>query len=190
MPPMDERAPTVLTPPLSLDVVRALRVGERVVISGDVITARDAAHARLVELVDAGEPLPFESDGQVIYYVGPSPARPGALIGSASPTTATRMDAYAARLMSRGVRAMIGKGSRSPEVREALQEHGSVYLAAIGGAAALLSRHVTAVEMICYEDLGTEAVRRFTLSEFPAIVANDSHGGDIYSQARSEYGRA
>jgi len=177
--------------PLSASVARELRAGSRVLLSGYLLTARDAAHKRLVEAADAGEPLPVDLEGQVIYYTGPTPAPPGAVIGSAGPTTAARMDPFAPRLLALGVRGMIGKGARSPEVIEAIKKHGAVYLAAVGGAGALLASHIVASEVVAYEDLGPEAVRRLQVADFPVIVAIDSEGNDLFRRGVEEWqGRA
>lgn len=176
-----------LTTPLTDEVVADLRAGDRVLITGELLTARDAAHERLVKLIEAGEPLPFDPKGQIIYYVGPTPPRPGAIIGSAGPTTALRMDAYAPALMAAGIKGMIGKGNRGPEVRAALQKYHSVYFAAVGGAGALLAKRITSVEIVCYEELGTEAIRRLGVVDFPAVVVNDIYGADLYEQARAQY---
>jgi fumarate hydratase subunit beta len=158
----------------------SLRAGDAVLISGTLYTARDAAHARFVALLDRGERLPFDVEGAVVYYVGPTPAKPGAVIGSAGPTTSCRMDAYAPRLIALGLRGMIGKGARSQEVIESMMRHKAVYFGAIGGAAALISRHIVSSEPVCYEDLGAEAVRRLTVRDFPATVAIDARGGNLY----------
>lgn len=149
-------------------------------LSGVVYTGRDAAHKRLFDLLQRGEDLPVDLRGQVIYYVGPTPTRPGQVIGSAGPTTSGRMDAYAPALIAYGLRGMIGKGMRGPAVIEAMKEHGAVYFAATGGAAALLARRIVSCEIVAYEDLGTEAIRRLIVEDFPVIVANDAHGGDVY----------
>ncbi|HUT75188.1 MAG TPA: Fe-S-containing hydro-lyase [Armatimonadota bacterium] len=178
---------TVLTPPLTNDVIMALRAGDRAIITGVIYTARDAAHRRLVELLDQGEPLPVDLAGQIIYYTGPTPAPPGRPIGSAGPTTAGRMDPYAPRLLAVGLKAMIGKGARSPQVREALRRHRAVYLSATPGAGALLSQHIVAAEVVAYPDLGTEAIHRLAVQNFPVIVANDCHGGDIYEEGVRRY---
>lgn len=175
--------------PLSDEDVEALRAGDRVRISGVIYTARDAAHARLAALIDRGEPLPFDVRGQIIYYTGPSPARPGDIVGSIGPTTASRMDTFTPALLALGLKGTIGKGYRSPAVKEALRRHRSVYFGAIGGAGAVLSRHVKALEVIAYEDLGTEAIRRLVVEDFPAIVINDCHGGDLYEEGRKVYAR-
>lgn len=175
--------------PLTEDVVKDLRVGDKVLLSGDIFTARDAAHARLVQLLDEGKELPFEIRGQVIYYAGPTPARPGKVIGSAGPTTSYRMDSYAPRLIEQGLKGMIGKGSRSAEVREAMRADHAVYFAAVGGAAALIAERITAVELVAYEDLGAEAIRRLTVKDFPVIVVNDIYGGDLYEEGQRPYRR-
>ena len=170
----------VLTTPLTGEDVAALRAGDRVRLSGVVYTARDAAHRRMIECLERGEPLPIPIDGQVIYYVGPSPAPPGRVIGSAGPTTSYRMDPYVERLLALGLKATIGKGARSPQVVEAMKRYRAVYLAAIGGAAALLASSIKECEVLAYEDLGPEAVRRLVVEDFPAIVANDIYGGNVY----------
>ena len=156
---------------------------------GVIYTARDAAHARLAALIARGEPLPFDVRGQIIYYTGPSPARPGDIVGSIGPTTASRMDSYTPALLALGLKGTIGKGYRSPAVKEALRRHRAVYFGAIGGAGAVLSRHVKGLEVIAWEDLGTEAVRRLVVEGFPAIVINDCHGGDLYEEGRKVYAR-
>jgi len=179
-----------LSAPLTDADVERLRVGDRVLISGTVYTARDAAHARLVELLKRGEPLPFDLEGQIIYFVGPTPPPPGRPIGSAGPTTAYRMDPYSPILIEHGLKAMIGKGRRSPEVREALRRHKAVYLGAVGGAGALLSQRIVSAEVVAYEDLGPEAVRRLVVKDFPAVVVNDAHGGDLYEEGRARYAEA
>jgi fumarate hydratase subunit beta len=169
-----------LQPPLTDSIVRSLKAGDEVLISGVIYTARDMAHKRLSEAIDAGKKLPFELNGAVIYFVGPTPARPGRVIGSAGPTTSSRMDSFSPKLLARGLKAMIGKGYRSIEVRDALKKYGAVHLSTIGGAGALLSKHIISSEVIAYEDLGTEAVRKLQVVDFPAVVAYDSHGGTIY----------
>jgi fumarate hydratase subunit beta len=171
-----------LQPPLTDSVVRSLKVGDEVLISGIIYTARDMAHKRLCEAIDAGRKLPFELEGAVIYFVGPTPARPGRVIGSAGPTTSSRMDAFSPALLAKGLKAMIGKGYRSIEVRDALKKYGAVHLSAIGGAGALLSKHIISAEVIAYEDLGTEAVRKLQVVDFPAVVAYDSYGSTIYAK--------
>jgi len=166
-----------------------LTVGTRVLISGVIYTARDAAHQRLVQALDKGDSLPFDLNGQTLYYMGPSPAKPGQIIGSAGPTTASRMDAYTPCLIAAGIRAMIGKGNRSPEVREAIKKYKAVYFATIGGAGALLAKSIKQAEVIAYEDLGTEAILRLTVENFPAIVANDIYGEDLFEQGKAKYQR-
>ena len=170
-------------------MIERLTVGTPVLISGVVYTARDAAHQRLIQALDKGEKLPFDLKGQTLYYMGPSPARPGSVIGSAGPTTSSRMDRYTPRLIAEGVKAIIGKGSRSLAVREAFRKDKAVYFAAIGGAGALLARSIKQVEVIAYEDLGAEAIRRLYVEDFPAIVANDIHGGDLFEQSKMKYRR-
>jgi len=176
-----------LEAPLTDADVEALQAGQRVRIRGVIYGARDSAHRRMIEALDAGEALPTDLSGQIVYYVGPSPAPPGRPIGSAGPTTSGRMDAYTPRLIEQGLKAMIGKGSRSAPVREAMLRHKAVYLAVVGGAAALISRAVVSAEVVAYEDLGPEALRRLTVEGLPAVVINDVHGGDLYEQGRKEY---
>ena len=171
-----------LQPPLSDDDVSQLRIGDRVYLSGTIYTARDAAHKRMVQALDRGEEIPVPLQGAVIYYVGPTPAPPDRPIGSAGPTTSYRMDPFAPRLYSLGLKATMGKGRRSPEVKQALRDYGGVYLAATGGAGALLSQCITGARIIAYEDLGPEAVRELTVQDFPAVVANDAHGGELYAE--------
>jgi fumarate hydratase subunit beta len=176
-----------LTTPLSDADVESLHAGDRVRLSGVLLTGRDAAHKRLIDLLDAGQPLPVDVRGQVIYYVGPSPPRPGMVIGSAGPTTGGRMDSYAPKLMGLGLKGMIGKGARSLPVREAMQQYKCVYFGAVGGAGALLSKYIKSAEIIAYEDLGTEAIRRLVVEDFPVIVINDAHGNDLYEEGRKQY---
>jgi len=168
--------------PLGAGVAESLEMGEACELSGVLYAARDAAHKRMLEEAGRGEALPIEVRGQVIFYVGPTPPRPGAIIGSAGPTTSGRMDAYTPRMLELGLAGMIGKGGRSPEVVEAIARHGAVYFAAVGGAAALLARRVREVELIAYEDLGTEAIRRLVVERFPVVVAVDSRGRDIFAE--------
>ncbi|MEK6760110.1 MAG: Fe-S-containing hydro-lyase [Deltaproteobacteria bacterium] len=182
--------PIRITPPLADKDVELLRAGDKVLITGVIYTARDAAHKRLIELLDAGKPLPLELKGQMIYYVGPTPERPGQVIGSAGPTTSGRMDAYAPRLLDLGLKAMIGKGARNKDVLESMKKNKAVYLAAVGGAAALIARSIKKAEIIAYEDLGPEAIRRLEVVDFPAIVVNDIHGGDLFVQGVEKYRRA
>ena len=176
-----------LRPPLTAEDTRALTTGDRVLITGTIYTARDAAHSRLAALIERGEELPVELEGQIIYYVGPTPASPGRAVGSAGPTTSSRMDAYTPALLSRGVRVLIGKGERSPEVAGAIRDSGAVYLAAVGGAGALLAERVTAAEPVAYPELGPEAIYRFDVEDFPAIVVLDARGGDLYRDGRERY---
>ena len=171
----------IITTPLTDDVIKSLKVGEMVYLTGYIYTARDAAHKRLVELIDKNEPLPFDPQGQIIYYVGPCPNRPGSIIGSAGPTTSTRMDAYSPTLIHNNLKAMIGKGQRSKSVKDAVLNYGGIYFVAIGGAAALMSKTIKKVELIAFEDLATEAIRRFYVEKMPVIVALDTYGNDIYN---------
>jgi len=166
--------------PISKDIAASLKAGDRVLITGTVYTARDIAHKRLCQLLDAGKALPIPIDGQVIYFVGPTPSPPGRVIGSAGPTTSSRMDAFSPKLIAAGLKGMIGKGYRGDQVRDALTQYGAVHFAAIGGAGALLSEHIVACEVVAYEDLGTEAIRKLEMVDFPAIVAYDTHGGNVY----------
>jgi fumarate hydratase subunit beta len=170
-----------LTTPLSAEAVRELKAGDRVLLSGVTYTARDAAHKRLVTLLEQGEDLPFDPTGAVIFYVGPTPPKPGEVIGSAGPTTSYRMDPYAPALMAAGVRGMIGKGPRNDAVVQAMQEHGAVYFAAVGGAAVVVAQSIVAAEVIAYDDLGAEAIRRLEVRDFPCIVAIDSSGNSLYT---------
>jgi fumarate hydratase subunit beta len=175
-----------LVTPLTDDDVLALRCGDQVALSGVVYSARDAAHRLLVEALDRGDDLPFEPVGQVIYYMGPSPAPAGRPVGAAGPTTSSRMDPFAVRLYEAGVKATIGKGERSAAVRAAIARHRALYLAAIGGAGALLARSVRQARVIAYPELGPEALRRLVVEGFPAVVVNDAHGADLYETARQE----
>lgn len=169
-----------LQSPLTEVDVRTLKAGDEVLISGVVYTARDMAHKRLRETIEAGKKLPFELAGAIIYFVGPTPARPGRIIGAAGPTTSSRMDAFSPILIAHGLRAMIGKGYRDDRVRDALKKHGAMHLSTIGGAGALLSKHIISAEVIAYEDLGTEAIRKLQVVDFPAVVAYDCHGNSVY----------
>ena len=178
-----------ITSPIDAETIKKLTVGTQVLISGVIYTARDAAHYRIVQALDRGDTLPFDLNGQIIYYVGPTPAKLGQMIGSAGPTTSGRMDAYSPRLLAAGIRAMIGKGNRSPEVREAIKSYKAVYFASIGGAGALLAKSIKQVEVIAYDDLGTEAIRRLYVEGLPAIVANDIYGGDLFEQGKARYKR-
>ncbi|MFC2060252.1 Fe-S-containing hydro-lyase [Chloroflexota bacterium] len=178
-----------ITSPIDVEVIEKLTVGSRVLISGVIYTARDAAHQRLIQALDEGDSLPFDLQGQTIYYMGPSPARPDRTAGSAGPTTSGRMDVYTPRLMATGIRTMIGKGRRSPEVKEAIKKYKAVYLVTIGGAGALLAKSIKQIEVVAYEDLGTEAIWRLNVDSFPAIVANDIYGGDLFEQGKAKYQR-
>ena len=169
-----------LTTPLSEKDVRSLQAGNEVAINGVIYTARDMAHKRLCAAIEAGEKLPFELEGAVVYFMGPTPARPGKVIGAAGPTTSSRMDAFSPKLIAKGMKGMIGKGYRGEEVRRALKEYGAAHFSATGGAGALLSKHIVSAEVIAYEDLGTEAIRRLEVVDFPAIVAYDSHGNTVF----------
>jgi fumarate hydratase subunit beta len=178
-----------VAPPLSDADVESLKAGDRVRITGVLYTARDAAHALLLPLIDAGQPLPMDVRGQIIYYTGPSPARPGDIVGSIGPTTGGRMDKYTPKLLALGLKGTMGKGARSDAVKEAFKQYKGVYFGAIGGAGAVLSRFVKKVEIVAYEDLGTEAIRRIEVENFPAIVVNDCHGGDLYLEGMAQYAR-
>lgn len=178
----------ILTPPLKDDELRKLRTGDTVFITGTIYTARDAAHKRICDLLADGKELPFDLEGQIIYYAGPAPAKPGAVIGSIGPTSSYRMDAYAPILMEKaGLKGMIGKGKRNDEVKAAIKKHCAVYFGATGGAAALLSKQVKEAEVILYPELGPEAVRRLKVENFPVTVINDVHGGDLYMEAIKAY---
>lgn len=181
--------PIRITAPLTDAVVDKLKAGDKVLITGVMYTARDAAHKRLIELLNAGKELPLDLKGQIIYYVGPTPEKPGEVIGSAGPTTSGRMDAYTPRLIELGLKGMVGKGARSKEVKDAISKHKAVYMAAVGGAAALIRRSIKKAEIIAYEDLGPEAIRRLEVVDFPAIVVNDVHGGDLFLQGVEKFRR-
>lgn len=176
-----------ITTPLSLEQLKDLKCGDSVLISGVIYTARDAAHKRLCQLVEEGKDLPFDVQDSVVYFVGPAPAKGDQVIGSAGPTTSYRMDPYSPTLIRLGQRGMIGKGKRSPEVVAAMKEHGAVYFGAIGGAGALLSRCIKKAEVVCYEDLGAEALRRLEIEDFPAFVIIDSEGNNLYENGRKAY---
>ncbi|MFH0821742.1 MAG: Fe-S-containing hydro-lyase [Pseudomonadota bacterium] len=178
-----------ISAPLAPDLVRELRAGERVLLSGTILTGRDAAHKRMTDLIVSGQSLPFSIEGQVIYYVGPTPPPPGRPIGAAGPTTAYRMDAYSPLLMEHGLKAMIGKGPRSDAVKEAMAKWGAVYFSAVGGIGALISRCIKQAEVIAWEDLGPEAVRRLVVEDMPLIVATDVHGDDLYATGPKRYKR-
>jgi len=178
-----------ISPPLDDQQVLELKAGDTLLIDGVIYSARDAAHKKLVELMEAGKSLPLDLEGQIIYYVGPTPAKPGQVIGSAGPTTSGRMDAYTPQMLSCGMKGCIGKGSRNNEVKEALQTYRGVYLAAAGGAGALLSQAIKKVEIVAYEELGPEAIRRMEVAGFPVTVINDAYGNDLYEQGRLHYAK-
>lgn len=176
-----------ITTPFREDDALRLESGDKVLLSGYIYTARDAAHKRFIEALDAGRPLPFDATDQIIYYCGPTPAPPGRVIGAAGPTTSSRMDAYTPAMLSHGVRGMIGKGKRSEAVRDAIGRFKAVYFGATGGAGALLSRTVTSYELVAYEDLGTEAVARLHVLDLPLFVVNDCFGNDLYEKGTNRY---
>jgi len=178
--------PRQIETPLSDEMVRSLKAGEEVLISGVLYTGRDAAHKKMMQCLEEGAPLPFQMRGQVIYYVGPCPAPPGKIIGSAGPTTSGRMDAYAPALLDMGLKGMIGKGMRNGAVIEAMKRNGAVYFGAIGGAAALIARSVVSEEVVAFPELGTEAIRRLVVKDFPAFVVLDAEGGNYYESGRAE----
>ena len=173
--------------PLTEDAVLQLRIGDRVLLNGAIITARDAAHKRLIDLIQQGKELPFDLHGSVIYYVGPAPPKPGMAVGSAGPTSSYRMDPYTPPLLERGLKGMIGKGQRGPEIVQAMKKNKAVYLAATGGAGAMLSKAIKAAKIIAYQDLGPEAIRELIVVDFPVIVVNDCSGNDLYDQGRLKY---
>jgi fumarate hydratase subunit beta len=171
-----------LQPPLTGADVRLLKAGDEVLISGVIYTARDMAHKKLCEAIEAGRELPFQIKGAIIYFVGPTPAPAGRVIGAAGPTTSSRMDAFSPKLLGNGLKAMLGKGYRGRQVRDALKKYTAIHLSTIGGAGALLSKHIMAAEVIVYEDLGTEAVRKLQVVDFPAVVAYDCYGNSVYKE--------
>lgn len=176
-----------LISPLKKEDIEKLRAGDKVNLSGVIYTARDLAHKKLYNLIEKSEKLPFSLEGQIIYYVGPSPAKEGKIIGSAGPTTSYRMDAYAPSLLEQGLKGMIGKGPRNIELRESIVDNKAIYFAAVGGAAALIAKCIKSSEIIAYEELGTEAIRRLEVENFPLIVVNDIYGNDLYEMAQKEY---
>lgn len=176
-----------ITTPLTKEKVKDLKAGDSVLISGTIYTARDAAHKRLVDLLDEGKQLPLDLKDAIIYYVGPSPAKPGMALGSAGPTTSYRMDPYAPRLLDKGLKGMIGKGLRNKEVIDSLIKNNAVYFAAIGGAAALIGKSVEEAEMVAYEDLGAEAIRKLTVKDLPVVVVIDSEGNNLYKIGQQAY---
>ncbi|MDD2707821.1 MAG: Fe-S-containing hydro-lyase [Verrucomicrobiae bacterium] len=175
-------SPQIITPPMDETSARGLKAGDEVLIQGVIYAARDAAHKRMIAALDEGRPLPVDIRGAIIYYVGPTPGAPGQVVGSAGPTTSVRMDAYAPRLIELGLRGMIGKGERSPEVVAAMKQSGAVYFAATGGAGALLAKCIVRAEVAAYEDLGPEALRLMEVKDFPAIVATDANGQSLYQR--------
>jgi fumarate hydratase subunit beta len=176
--------------PLTDDTVKGLKAGDNVLLSGVVYVARDAAHKRMADALEAGKKLPFDIRGQTVYYMGPSPARPGQVIGAAGPTTSGRMDAFSPRLMAAGLKGMIGKGSRTQAVKDAMKQYQAVYFAAIGGAGALISKSIKKSELVAYEELGAEAVRKLEVEDFPVTVINDIYGGDLYEEGKQKYQKA
>jgi len=183
------RPPLVLQAPFGVGDAERLRMGDPVLLTGTIFTARDAAHERLIRLLDAGRAFPVDLRGQVIYYCGPTPPRPGRPIGSAGPTTASRMDGYTPALLAYGIRGMIGKGRRSQAVREAIRRHRAVYFGAIEGTAALMGERVREAEVVAFSELGAEAIYRLTVEDFPLVVVNDAAGGDLYEEGRARYDR-
>lgn len=178
-----------LETPLGLEDLLELKAGYEASLNGTIFTARDAAHARLMKLIKEGKNLPFDIEGQIIYYVGPTPAQPGKVIGSAGPTTSYRMDRYTPQLLKRGLRGVIGKGKRSDDVRQAFSTFQAIYFIAVGGAGALLSSHITAAEVVAYPELGPEAIYKLVVKDFPVLVGYDCWGGDIYEQGKNAYRR-
>jgi fumarate hydratase subunit beta len=182
-------SPKHLSTPLTDAMVKELKAGDKVHITGVIYSARDSAHKRIVEMIAKGEKLPLELQGQTIYFMGPSPAKPGQAIGSAGPTTSGRMDPYSPTLIAQGLKGMIGKGARSPEVVEAMKKHTAVYFAATGGAGALISKTIKKAEVVAFEDLGAEAIRRLEVENFPCTVAQDCYGNNLYDMGVKEYRR-
>ena len=173
--------------PLTDEILKDLKAGDNLLLTGIIYVARDAAHKRMVDALEQGKPLPFDIKGATIYYMGPTPARPGRVIGSAGPTTSGRMDAYAPRLIAEGLKGMIGKGSRSKAVKDAMVKHRAVYLGAVGGAGAIISKSIKKTDVIAYEELGAEAIRRLEVEDFPVTVINDIYGGDLYEEGKAKY---
>jgi fumarate hydratase subunit beta len=180
-------SPIRITPPLTDEVIARLKAGDRVLITGVIYTARDMAHKYMVEGHRKGQPFPFELAGQILYYTGPTPAPPGRPIGAAGPTTSYRMDKFSPSLLEQGLKGMIGKGPRGADVKKAIRDHRAIYFAAIGGAGALMSKTIRKAEVIAYAELGAEAIRRLEVADFPVIVVNDIHGGDLYEMGVAEY---
>jgi len=176
-----------ITSPFNDKTIEGLKAGDQVLISGVMYVGRDAAHKRLVEALNKGDKMPFDVKGQVIYYMGPSPTKPGNVIGSAGPTTSGRMDAYTPRMLEAGLKGMVGKGLRTKDVKDAIKQYKAVYLASVGGAAALIAKRIVKSETIAYEELGPEALLRIEVKDFPAIVINDMYGGDLYEEGKAKY---
>ena len=176
-----------ITLPLTDETLKDLKAGDNIILNGAIYVGRDAAHKRIVEALDQGKPLPFDIKGQTIYFMGPSPAKPGRPIGAAGPTTSGRMDAYSPRLIAEGLKGMIGKGMRSQAVKDAMTKYKAVYLAAIGGAGALIAKSIKKSEVVAYEELGAEAIRRLEVEDFPVTVVNDIYGGDLYQEGKAKY---
>jgi fumarate hydratase subunit beta len=181
------KVPRNLQLPLTDDVVETLHAGDELLLTGMMYVGRDAAHKRMIETLETGKALSVDLKGQIIYFMGPTPARPGKIIGSAGPTSSYRMDAYSPKLMAAGLKGMIGKGMRSQEVKDAMKQYKAVYLGAIGGAGALISGCIRKVEVVAYDDLGAEALRRIVIQDFPVTVVNDIYGGDLYEEGRARY---
>jgi fumarate hydratase subunit beta len=179
----------MITLPLSEEVLKDLRAGDDVLLNGTIYVGRDAAHKRMIEALDRGEKLPFDIKGQTIYFMGPTPPRPGKPIGAAGPTTSGRMDSYSPRLITEGLKGMVGKGMRSTAVKEAMKQHKAVYFGAVGGAGALASKSIKKAKVVAYEELGAEALRRLEVSNFPVTVVNDTYGGDLYEEGKANYRR-
>jgi len=173
--------------PFTDEIVKSLKIGDNLLLTGDIYVARDAAHKRMIEALDQGKPLPFDIRGQTIFYMGPAPAKPGRVIGPAGPTGSARMDAHTPRLIAGGLKGMLGKGTRSPAVIEAMKKYTAVNLATIGGIAALLTKYIKKSEVIDYEDLGAEAILRLEVEDFPVTVTNDIYGGDLYEERKAKY---
>jgi fumarate hydratase subunit beta len=176
-----------VTLPLTDETLKDLKAGDNLLLTGVIYVARDSAHKRMVEALDRGKPLPFDIKGATVYYMGPSPARPGRVIGSSGPTTSGRMDAYAPRLIAEGLKGMIGKGLRSKAVKDAMVKYKAVYLGVIGGAGAVISKSIKKADVVAYEELGAEAVRRLEVVDFPVTVINDIYGGDLYEEGKARY---
>ena len=176
-----------ITTPLDTETLCKLKTGDKVLISGTIYTARDAAHKKMIDMLKQGKELPFDINGQIIYYVGPTPPKPGKIIGSAGPTTSTRMDAYTPELLALGLKGMIGKGLRSQAVKDAISKYKGIYLSSVGGAAAIISKSIVSAKLIAFEDLGPEAIRELVVKDFPAVVVNDCYGGDLYIEGKQQF---